>query len=422
MWCTFGLTSVGLVVFFYLLPKYWEGDRTYVEPAPVRVPADVGTSQIHTKQPPAWQRWEVRDNLTREWMGVELTARGRKLQGKLVPENNHRIDRRPPKKARSSQQLCEFGLDEEELKNAAALGFHPLSQFMINHVEKFLFFIGYPRSGHSMIGSVLDAHPNVVIANEYKIFPKCVSELHKDPNTTILNNKTTLFNDLYRNSFLSSKCGWRSAMKTSKGYNFAIPAQWQGKFSHLRVIGDKSGGYTSSALQYESGVECLRRISSEIGVPVVAVHVVRNPFDMIATAVLYELANVTHTKASDILQRKLYPDLCVVLDVINMCFESARIVEEFSKHFSVIEIHIEDYIRDPKSSIRQMCKVLGLPCPQDYIQECHDKAYKSVSRSRDLIEWTDSPVSLISMVRKSIAQFPFFHGYTFENDFRLIDV
>ena len=210
-------------------------------------------------------------------------------------------------------------------------------------------------------------------------------------------------------------------MNTSKGYNFVLPAQWQGKFSHLKVIGDKSGGGTSSALQYESGKECLRKISSEIGVPVVDIHVVRNPYDMIATAVLYKLANVMHTKASDILQRKLYPDLGVGLNVVNMCFERARIVEEFNKHFPVIEIHIEDYIRDPKSSIRQMCKALGLPCPQDYIQECHDKAYKSVSRSRDLIEWTDSPVSLISMVRKCTAQFSFFHGYTFKDDFRLTD-
>ena len=418
MWCTLGLTSVSLVV-VYLLPKFWEGDRPRVEPAPVCVPADVRTSQVHIKHPPAREHWEVRDNLTKEPMGVELTARRRKLQGKQVPDN-HRIDRKPPKKAQSSAQLCEQGSHEEELKSAAAFGFHPLSQFMINHVKKFLFFIGYPRSGHSMIGSVLDAHPNVIIAHEYKIFKKCVSELYKDPNTTIFHNKTTLFNDLYRNSFLSSKCGWRSAMNTSKGYNLALPAQWQGKFSHLRIIGDKSGGGTSSALQYESGKECLRKIN-EIGVPVVAIHVVRNPYDMIATNVLYQLANITHTKASDILQRKLYPDLRVVLTAINVCVERAHIVEEFSKHFPVIEIHIEDYIRDPKGSIQQMCKVLGLPCPQDYIHECQGKAYKTVSRSRDLIEWTDSPVSLISMVRKSIARFSFFHGYTFEDDFRLID-
>jgi hypothetical protein len=28
------------------------------------------------------------------------------------------------------------------------------------HVESFCMFIGYPRSGHTLIGSILDAHPN----------------------------------------------------------------------------------------------------------------------------------------------------------------------------------------------------------------------------------------------------------------------
>ena len=34
---------------------------------------------------------------------------------------------------------------------------------VINHVNCFLFFVGYARSGHSIIASMIDAHPNVVI-------------------------------------------------------------------------------------------------------------------------------------------------------------------------------------------------------------------------------------------------------------------
>ena len=400
-WWAVGAT---VLVFFFYLPKFWRWSNTPTQLIPIRA---VGFEKTAAHEP-----WEVRVNLTKE----PISAEGNRRKQKLVYD---RIDEKPSKKVRPSYPICEYS-GELEKQIADALGFHHLSPSVVNGVEKFLFFIGYPRSGHSMIGSVLDAHPNVIIAHEYRFFEKCVTEFSNNAAITIFHNKTTLFNDLYRNSFLSSKCGWRSAMNTSKGYNLALPAQWQGKFSHLRVIGDKSGGGTSSALQYESGKECLRKIN-EIGVPVVAIHVVRNPYDMIATSVLYQLANVTHTKASDILQRKLYPDLGVVLNVINMCFERAHIVEEFSKHIPVIEIHIEDYIRDPKGSIQQMCKVLGLPCPQDYIHECQGKAYKTVSRSRDLIEWTDSPVSLISMVRKNIARFSFFHGYTFEDDFRLTD-
>ena len=41
---------------------------------------------------------------------------------------------------------------------------------VINHVNCFLFFVGYARSGHSIIASMLDTHPNVVIPNEYAQF------------------------------------------------------------------------------------------------------------------------------------------------------------------------------------------------------------------------------------------------------------
>ena len=42
-----------------------------------------------------------------------------------------------------------------------------LTQDVVNHIEKFILFIGYPRSGHSIVGSLMDAHPHMVIANEF---------------------------------------------------------------------------------------------------------------------------------------------------------------------------------------------------------------------------------------------------------------
>jgi len=37
---------------------------------------------------------------------------------------------------------------------------------LFDKVRTYVMFVGYPRSGHSLIGSLLDAHPNVVIAHE----------------------------------------------------------------------------------------------------------------------------------------------------------------------------------------------------------------------------------------------------------------
>jgi hypothetical protein len=40
----------------------------------------------------------------------------------------------------------------------------------LSEVERFALFIGYPRSGHSLIGSMLNAHPDMVIAHELGVF------------------------------------------------------------------------------------------------------------------------------------------------------------------------------------------------------------------------------------------------------------
>ncbi len=52
----------------------------------------------------------------------------------------------------------------------------------------YLSFIGYPRSGHSLMGQLLNAHHNVVVANEVNVFnllrrpgPLARADPHLDP-------------------------------------------------------------------------------------------------------------------------------------------------------------------------------------------------------------------------------------------------
>ena len=103
-------------------------------------------------------------------------------------------------------------------RDAMGNNFEPLSQSAVEGVEKYVFFAGYPRSGHSMIGSVMDAHPNMVIAHEYFLLRKCSKMWNM--KTNIFSNKAELFNSLYEDSFFESKCGWKSDSNTVKGYNF----------------------------------------------------------------------------------------------------------------------------------------------------------------------------------------------------------
>ena len=295
---------------------------------------------------------------------------------------------------------------------AAALGFKPLSQSIVEGVEKFVVFVGYQRSGHTLIGSVMDAHPNILISNSLFLLRLCALNGVKE---RVFGNKIRLFNTIYKDSFLLSTCGSRNGTALTKGYSLEVNGQWQGKFSQLRVVGEKSGGSTSLLLRHDRGVTCWKYFVDSIGIPIVGIHVVRNPFDMIATESLYRLSKVKETKASDLVYGKLRPGLTMLTEEATRVFKQANSVKDFNKKHPVVEIHIEDYIRDPKSTVLKICKGLGLPCPEDYVEECYNKAYGSVSRTRDLIEWEPE---VIKSIQSNMQKIPFFHGYTFEDSFR----
>ena len=57
---------------------------------------------------------------------------------------------------------------------------------VINHVHRFFFYFGYARSAHSVIASMLDAHPNVVIVHEYALFVKWEHEPAQHSNKTCM--------------------------------------------------------------------------------------------------------------------------------------------------------------------------------------------------------------------------------------------
>ena len=94
-------------------------------------------------------------------------------------------------------------------------------------------FVGYPRSGHSLVGALLDAHPEIVIAHELDVLRQLRAGADKYELLDLLLRKAERFAE--QGSMWS-------------GFSFAVPGQWQGKYRKLRVIGDKKGGGSSRAL------------------------------------------------------------------------------------------------------------------------------------------------------------------------------
>ena len=298
-------------------------------------------------------------------------------------------------------------------RDAMGNNFKPLSQSAVEGVEKFVFFAGYPRSGHSMIGSVMDAHPNMVIAHECHLLKKCLELQNMTKN--IYSNKAELFNSLYEDSFFESKCGWRSGLNTAKGYNFNLNSKWQGSFSQLKVIGDKSGGSTARYSSKREGKMCLQQMIHSFEIPIIAVHVVRNPYDMIATALAYNKNEVKRIHWTKHAKQKVSVQL--QMNISREVFIRADSVVEVKKYVPVVEVHIEDFIDNPSKIIVELCHSLGVDYPQEYVEECTAKAYRNVSRSRDVISWSPS---VLSFIDQKMTEYPFFEGYTFKDDYRQV--
>lgn len=288
--------------------------------------------------------------------------------------------------------------------------FHNLTSEEIGSVEHFVFFIGYGRSGHSIIASIMDAHPNVIIAHEYYLFDKLTDVRQYET----LYKKKTLFDGLYWSSYTSALSGWRANKKTAKGYNLNLNGTWQGWFERLKVIGDKTAGatamlYHKSPLLFKSTLRNLRKIT---GVPLLAVHVVRNPYDMIATVALFQAStNPKNLKVNASITHKFhlrhYLDLATNIVLTKAAAVQAMVLD---CHLNVLEVHLEDLIANPKAVIVRMCEFLGVACDQAYVKACEEKVFRKESRSRDVVVW---PKDVKARVKKAIGQFSFFRRYSF---------
>jgi len=101
-----------------------------------------------------------------------------------------------------------------------------------SRVRTILFFIGYERSRHSLLGALLDAHPHMVVSDESMAFGKWRSNQDKWINSSIY----SFYDIMVQTSQRDVAKGKRSqvfegsvANATSR-FKYFVPNQWQGSF------------------------------------------------------------------------------------------------------------------------------------------------------------------------------------------------
>ena len=251
------------------------------------------------------------------------------------------------------------------------------------------------------MGSLIDAHPNIVLSYGYFLFRKLTEENEEAPS-----DKNELFQQIYQRSFKYSKV---SGTRDRKGYTLDVPGGWSGRFQgSLKIIGDKSAKASSLAYNQSSTPSefksIYRRLQSLVKVSLLVIHVVRNPFDMIATHALYQASQGrVQTNLTVDNSELLGNTAAFFFDLAHAVFEMVPLC-----NMTVLEIHDEDLVRNPVKTVTRICNFLGVECPARYLDACVRKVFPEVSKTRDRVKW---PPSLRSWIEEQMHKYPFFHRY-----------
>ncbi len=248
-------------------------------------------------------------------------------------------------------------------------------------IETYCMFIGYPKSGKSLIAALLDAHPNIIIADELGVLKYIRSRF----------SKRQIFYLLLKRSQIFAKTGLKRG-----GYSYIVPNQWQGQFKKLLIIGDNKGCGATLRLQ---AMPCLlKNMKKVVNLEIKFIHVVRNPYDNITT--IFMRKKIVKNDLRECI--KFYFSLC----------EMVSHIKQQIKEDDLFELRHESFIENPKTYLKKLCHFLGIDAPNDYVSDCTNIVFKPPHKSRYDVQWDQE---LIDIVNKRIKEFPFLIGYSYEN-------
>ena len=244
------------------------------------------------------------------------------------------------------------------------------------NVDAFCLFVGYGRSGHSAIGSIIDAHPNAVVSHELHAVARFFDGLSRDG----------LFQEILSLSQQQAHHGRVSSKVDGGAYQHRIDGQVKSSDAVIKVIGDKKGAGTSR-LFGRMGLQHIDRFKDYIGLPVKIIHVVRNPFDIVAAG----KARGSSGFASGV--------------------PIVAAIRERHRGNDWLDVYHEDVIADPMSAISRIVEFLGLEIIPAHLQKCAAYLYESPRRRRFENEWTaDEKTAVHSLIHR----FDFLERYSWD--------
>ena len=290
---------------------------------------------------------------------------------------------------------------------AARTPLDPLYAYKGRNVERLMLMIGYNRSGTSLLGQMLNAHPEIVVSHNLYILQK-LRALRFIPT---LSQRGRLARLIIEKDRQAARESYRES-----GYSYAVSGLWQGRRSRLRVIGDKGAVNAVAALSAAWGSREVDRIRRRARLPARVLFTIRNPYDIIASR---DLNRSRDLDGADIPPLRDYAPADSERAAVSE--EGVRWFIDMSENLSralaalpredVLPMRYEDFIASPKENLRQICAFLNVSEDERYLDACAAFTLRDQSLTRLKVRWTDAQIAQIA---DAVGKYAWLAGYNFD--------
>ena len=284
----------------------------------------------------------------------------------------------------------------------------PVYAYKARTLEGLLLIAGYNRSGSTLIGALLNAHPDAVVANE----GSALSHVRLPGST-----KGLLVRRILREERRVRRRTNSYRRIFSGGFSYRVETGWQGRYARLRLVGDKHTGPNINRLHRDPALlDFLRR---RLGCPLRVLFIYRNPYDMVAA---WHLRAPEGMGGMDVFERVALRNLRfpeagrpdVASQFLGYLRRHSRRVSEVLARLEddeVFPIRHERFVAHPKGGLRDMLAFVGLDASDAYLDACAALVDGSPHRTRFKVRWTPAQIAEVADVVRTC---PWFDGYTFD--------
>ena len=175
----------------------------------------------------------------------------------------------------------------------------------------------------------------------------------------------------------------------------------------------EGGSLVSMYKGTEEDFKELEKFQNFVGYPLRIIHIVRNPYDNIATKFLYGISGDARKDAieEDTLIESEDTEINVyVKRHLNAFQKVQRFIEYFGDR--MITLHHEDLIENPIQFLTTLCNYLVITCSNQYLEKASEVVFSNVSKSRYNVKWSQETRYEI---KSAIERYTFLNRYSYED-------